>query len=200
MKFLNPAPFGNIDNFSSSSKKMTIESYPNEKIVAPYHGVITLSDPSSKTIEIEHNIDGTKYYSKITEVEKFYVNQGHKVMQNDFLGVFGNTPITYSITDDSGNSQNLDYFFNDYGGKKETENKIEKNDKEKKEKTKLNIDLGLSTDKKLPVLYRGMMNIFAAPFSIAGSPFRGNLFKKSKSKDENEKINEDIKRIKTLLK
>lgn len=207
MKFINPAPFGNIDNFLSSSKVMVINSYPNQRVVAPFDGIISSINPSEQSVEIEHNVNGTKYYSKIKGIVNFYVSLGYRVSQGDILGFFGDKPIEYSIVDKIGFKQNLNTFFQDFQSKEQPDKKTkekeksekEKIEKEKKEKSKLNVDLGLSTDEDIPALYRGMMNIFAAPFSVVGSAFKGNLIKKTKKEEKEEKINEDVKRIKTLI-
>jgi hypothetical protein len=217
MKFINPAPLGNIDNFLSSSKVMVINSYPNQRVVSPFAGVVSNINPLDQTIEIEHNVNGTKYYSKIKGVVNFYVSLGYRVLQGDILGFFGDKPIEFSITDKLGFKQNLDFFFQDFKSKeqpdKETKEKSEKekkeksekekkekSEKEKKEKSELSVDLGLSTDEDIPALYRGMMNLFAAPFSVVGSAFKGNLVKKTKKEEKEEKINENVKRIKNLIK
>lgn len=200
MKFINPAPFGNIDNFLSSSKVMVVNSYPNQKIVSPFEGIINDINPSEKTVEIEHNVNGTKYYSKITGVVKFYVNKGYRVSQNDIIGFFGDEPIKYSITDKMGFKQNLDSFFKDFSDVKQKDDKKETKDKEKKEKEKLSVDLGLSKDEKTPALYRGFLNLLTLPFTVAGSALKGDLIKRKKSEEKEEKINEDIQRIKKLIK
>ena len=206
MKFINPVPYGNIDNFLSSSKVMVMNSYPNQKIVAPFNGLINNVDLSEKSIEIEHNVNGSKVYSKINGIVNPYVNKGYKVSQNDIIGFVGDEPIKYSITDRMGFKQNLDSFFKDLTNKKQTgddekkQKEVDSKEKENKEKEKLSIDLGLSKDEQLPGLYRGMMNLFAAPFSVVGSALKGNLIKRKKSEEKEEKINEDIQRIKKLIK
>ncbi len=201
MKFINPAPLGNIDNFLSSSKVMVINSYPNQRVVSPFAGVVSNINPLDQTIEIEHNVNGTKYYSKIKGVVNFYVSLGYRVLQGDILGFFGDKPIEFSITDKLGFKQNLDFFFQDFKSKEQPDKETkEKSEKEKKEKSELSVDLGLSTDEDIPALYRGMMNLFAAPFSVVGSAFKGNLVKKTKKEEKEEKINENVKRIKNLIK
>lgn len=202
MKFVKPVPFGNISNHSTSNM-MSFSTYPNDKVISPYDGVVVATDNSKCDgfIMIEHFINGETFYSEICKVKTPYVFDGYKVRKNDLIGSVGNDGvIEYRISDKNGNFVKMNKFFIEMDKPLDdvtnTKNEIDKNT-DKKKKSKLNIDLGLSTDKDLPVLYRGGMNLFALPFSVVGSAFKGI---NKKIKNDDEKLNENIDKIKKLIK
>jgi hypothetical protein len=198
MSFVKPVPYGNLDN-KTTSKTMVFIGHPNDKVVSPYDGVVVESDDFNCDgfVKIEHLIKGKTFYSEICNVKNQIVFKGYRVKKNDIIGSVGNDGvIEYRISDDDGNFVKIGDFFNDSTKLTDDENINKEIDKQKDSKNKINLDLGLSKDKELPVLYRGAMNLFALPFSTVGSVFKGG---KKKSKNDDEKINEDIVRIKKLI-
>ncbi len=192
--FVNPAPYGYKDN-KSTNKKVYFSSYPNEKIVAPYDGYVSKSDPNQcgGNIVIEHVINGERYFSEFCQVSRITALSGARVSKNDIIGFFGNESVEFTILDNNKNKMIIDDFFSSKMFDKKDDSKKEKEEKKKEKES----DYRKKSDE--PVLYDAFLDTLLTPFTLMGKPFKGDLFKKQ-TFEEYKRIEEEVKRIKTLLK
>jgi hypothetical protein len=194
--FINPAPYGYREN-KSTDKKAYFSSYPNEKIVAPYDGIVVKSDPNEcgGNIVIQHIIKGENFFSEFCQVGRITALSGARVLKSDIIGFFGSNPVEFIISDSRKNKMNI----NDFYSSKMFDNKSNKEDKKEKEEKKKDKDLEYKKKSEEPVLYDTFLDAFLTPFTLMGKPFKGDMFKKQ-TNEEFKRLEEEVKRIKTLLK
>ena len=202
MKFTNPISGGKI-NKSYFSKKVDIESLPNSIINAPYDGLIVSYDDSKcgGKLKIKHNVNGEEYYSVfcgLINLPNHLRRSNTRVTQNEPIGETSTNKLTFSIENPKGNEEDVIEFMK---GKETKIKDTEKKDYEKKSYSRGDI----KTDPITSSLIKGMLS----PFGVVSSMFDSEEKEKrrkerQKEKEEKEKkesgLNEEIKRIKELLK
>ena len=211
---------GDID---FKSKSAELKSYRMDKIMSPYDGLVVKTNNNnckSGYLLIQHNIDGSKFYSQFCGVDNPLVHLSDDVRGGATLGFFSDDPITYSVL-----SANLEYInpkqflngelFKDEKSpeKEKTKEKTKSNEKDKdSEEYQLNalapvtIPLEFVTKqitkgagkvgKELKKIGKGMFN-----FKDKEKDDRLKKAREDKdNEDNNQSLNENIQRIKKLLK
>jgi hypothetical protein len=211
----NKITHGDID---FKSKSAELKSYRMDKVMSPYDGVVVKTNNSSDGyLLIQHNIGGSKFYSQFCGVNNTLAHLSDNVRGGSTIGFFSEEPITYSVL-----SSNLDYlnpkkFLNGELFKdEESKDKSKVSDKKETKPTKRYRD---SKDYEINALSPVTLPIeFAANQLLKGADIAGKELKKigkgmfqlhNKEKDERLKqkkndsednLNEEISRIKNLLK
>jgi len=196
------------NEISSKFGNIIIPSRGNTKIKSPINGVVNNyhSDRHcTNKISIEHSIDDKLYYLQFCNISKPEIRDGKKVSKGDIIGSTS-SDVTVSLYDKGLNRLNLPTMLNKEINKKEkstnviskTKNKDENNNNnyDKKEITyydpllpwlgKKIFDVGKKIQDKMPSMTKG------------GEPKTKNFFNKYGM--TNKKVDENIERIKTLLK
>ena len=188
---------------------LQFESYPMDKIYSPYEGrVVSVSQSScGGNIMIEHNFKGSVLISNICEAATILVARGDKVSSGQVVGRLGGSTLEYSLEDSRGNKLNPKSFFGvsgDDSTSTETETKKKgSNSKNSNNYTKKSDGFELTPG--LTIAHQVFADMLAAPLNIfkgkkmftPGKLFKG---KTSESISNQEKLIEEIQRIKTLLK
>lgn len=164
-------------------------------IVSPYDGDIVETDPSvcNGKIRIKHNINALSYYTEFCNVNRIKVRTGEFIRQNEVIGDLGDNNLKVYVYDNTGKKHSVSEFIRTSDKKPEVS---------KKEKTKddnyTNYNKSYTSKSKYPGLYTLPFNAVLAPLTI----FNNMMSYKGKKKkvEEDEKINEEINRIKRLLK
>jgi len=215
-------------DYSLKTKKTVIQSKSMGKLFCPYDGVVigTYSTNCSGYLLIGHKINNDMYYSEFCGIPKVFVGKNDTIRKGQTIGYFLNDTDTVYYTLYSLNHNKLDPrpFFNGFSVKNTTSNTTSNNTpnystpkKQSKEKKSSNDN---NDDYKERNVVPANNNLF---LSLALSPFdfiskqtkkiaknTGKEIKKSakgifdfkttkNKEDEEETLNEDIKRIKKLL-
>jgi hypothetical protein len=201
IQFSNPINGARI-NSSRMSKNITIRTNPMDSIRAPYHG--TVVDMKGDCITLQHNVNGDEVYSKICKVNRPQVSYNNSIRKNEIIGYGGNEDVEYSILDRGGSSVNTQPYFkgiDDIKDKKDIKNKKEVKDKkdakdiENKKKKKIEP----SVDTKNPAMANIFTDVLLSPLGLAHKLGTKGLNKLT-GKKEDDQVNEEINRIKQLLK
>jgi hypothetical protein len=215
----NKISSGTIKN---NGKSLIISSHNMSRISTPYLGEvikINSKDCNSGYLLIRHIINKKYYYSQFCGIGNLIVGIGDYVIEGNTIGYFSNESIKYSFFD-----ENLKHIsFNDsltYGRKVSDNNLKPKKDKEKeKERDTTNLDgsakfkktglLGLALS-PLDVLNRTSLKAGDDLKKVKSSIFKFKDEKKDdrlkKAREDNEKeennqsLNENIQKIKKLMK
>ena len=213
--FINPVKYGKLLSISIG-KKYVYEPESDDRIIAPYDGVVNEIDNSKCNgfIRLQHYVNGNIYYSEICGINSsdILISIGMKVSQGEMLSKCGSENIIYEIKDSRYEKLPLMTFFTLSSNKKEDtkkeenkkeenkkeENKKEENKKEenKKEENKKGWKPDFSKKIMLPDLFTTAL---LTPIDFANkalSSYKG----KKETKEDDEKLMEEIKRIKQLLK
>jgi len=187
-------------------KKMVISSFNGNRILSTYDGIITESDPNQcgGFIQIEHDINNTAYFSNYCNVGRIMIGRRVPVRQGETIGYMGDDNLEYEILNGNKQKQSLHSFI------KNNDN----NDKTKKEKPNEVKTPKIKTSKQTyfdkldnsePGLHSLTKNLIVAPFQV--TDFLGkkvkqgiNKLKSKKDEEKEQKVNEEIDRIKQLLK
>lgn len=195
---------------SVKDRSIILPKKDNNKIKSPTNGVINNYHSNRYCVNqltIEHNIENKKYYLEFCNISDPQVRDGRKVSKGDILGNTS-TDVTVSLFDNIWNQIYLSKMLNkeiskDIISKKKRDNNKgdeEKDDIEKEKYIKKTeyydpiypwlgkkiFDIGKKIQDKMPSMTKG------------GEPKTKNFFKKYGM--TNKKVNENIERIKTLLK
>jgi len=197
----------------SSSKKgdniVEFSSYPLDNVYSPFDGTVTnlSSSKCGGNIEIKHIFRGQKVYSNFCGVSTIYVSRGDSVSTGQKIGMFGTSPIEYSINDGMNNLNTRNFF-----GVSDTETTSKKEKEAPKEKPKIK-DFGDESNKEifgkfvkttgLSAGQQVMADLLGAPLKfMANTPFINRKPKKKTSNNEEfeDSLNEEIIKIKSLMK
>jgi hypothetical protein len=218
MSFVNPIKYGKLTN--SSSKTYTYTPEKTDSILAPFDGVVSNVDYSKCDgfIQISHLMNGKVFYSEICGVNKnIYVGGGMDVKKGDVIGNCGGKDITFEVKDGNKEKVSIAPFFiekteldkdnkniSDKDNKKEPEKELEKNiEKKNKKKEKEPTDdddkkrwdfTGYNPSKPLPNLFTSLL---LTPFAAIEAGLKPS---KKKTNEDEEKLNEEIQKIKKLIK
>jgi hypothetical protein len=155
---------------------------------------------------IEHNFKGSVLISNICEAATILVARGDKVSSGQVVGRLGGSTLEYSLEDSRGNKLNPKSFFGVSGDDStSTETKKEKTKSKEKYKNYEKKSDGFELTPGLTIAHQVFADILAAPLNIfkgkkiftPGKLFKG---KTSESISNQEKLIEEIQRIKSLLK
>lgn len=192
IQFSNPINGARIDS-SRMSKSVTIRTNPMDSIRAPYHG--TVVDTKGDCITLQHDVNGDEVYSKICKVNRPQVSYNNSIRKNEIIGYGGNEDVEYSILDRGGSSVNTQPYFkgiDDIKDKKDIKNKKEVKNNEKKK-------IEPSVDTKKPAMANIFTDVLLSPLGLAHKLGTKGLNKLT-GKKEDDQVNEEINRIKQLLK
>lgn len=187
MKFTHPVDTMSIENLLQN--KIKYNSLKGTKVVMPYKG--TIKDFDSNTcngkLEIKHKIDGKKYTSVLCGVESASKSSSELSEGEEIAEMSGNNLI-WMLVDQAGDTQNIYDIFKD---KDDKDDKDGKDNKSKENKSvKKPKDYGFKAD---PITKR-LIDLTTTPLKLVNK-FLGD----NKNKDE-DKLTEEINRIKQLLK
>ena len=196
------------NEISSKFGNIIIPSRGNTKIKSPINGVVNNyhSDRHcTNKISIEHSIDDKLYYLQFCNISKPEIRDGKKVSKGDIIGSTS-SDVTVSLYDKGLNRLNLPTMLNKEINKKEKSTDKSDSDNNNDENNNNNNN---NYDKKEPRKYYDP----SLPFFLkkindmipsisknkkGEEPKISNFFNKYSL--SNKKVNEDIERIKTLLK
>lgn len=199
---------------SSGNDSLQFESYPMDKIYSPYEGRVVSTSQSScgGNIRIEHNFKGSTLISNICEAATILVSRGDRVSSGQVVGKLGSSTLEYSLEDSRGSKLNPKSFFGVSGdNSKSTEKKRKTKSKEKYQNYEKKSD-GFEVTPGLTIAHQLFADTLAAPLKVLASPLKmfkgvkmftpGKLLKgkTSESISNQEKLIEEILRIKSLLK
>jgi|LakMenE01Jun11ns_1017448.scaffolds.fasta_scaffold9620127_2 hypothetical protein len=203
MSFILPLKNGKI--IKTKKDTLVIEGQYYDKVISPEDGVIyeTKTDECDGMIKIEHSSGSKKIYSKICKCGSIETSVGNSVRQGEKIGkIQGN--IVELTFEDSFSSSLPPYSLLALGlddNKKEKDKEEQKGlgepEKEKKkEKEKEKTDDGLDYDKKRREYdpSKKIPNPFLDALLL---PFQ---FTSAALSSKNKKLNEEIERIKNLIK
>jgi hypothetical protein len=184
--FISPSPNGNL-NQGMLSKTVGLSSYDNDRLVSPYDGIVVPSiNRCDGNLTIEHNVNGETFYSDFCEIGRVIVGIGSTVKQGHTIGYFSDKEISFSILNKNKSKQNVDNFLSGYQFKKDVKDPKTKDPKIKEPTVKSSEDRIGGSDI--------FTDILLSPISF----IKKALSDKPKKKDD--ELNEDINRIKQLLK
>ena len=191
------------NEISSKFGNIIIPSRGNTKIKSPINGVVNNyhSDRHcTNKISIEHSIDDKLYYLQFCNISKPEIRDGKKVSKGDIIGSTS-SDVTVSLYDKGLNRLNLPTMLNKEINKKEKStdksdsdnNNDDDKDKDKKEPRKY-------YDPSLPFFLKKINDMIPSisKNKKGEEPKISNFFNKYSL--SNKQVNEDIERIKTLLK
>jgi hypothetical protein len=211
MSFVKPIKYGKLDN--EKNDIWTYKPEPSDVLIAPVDGKIhdILPDKDGGTIKLDYEFDGNKYVdlviSGIGPENLKNVSNNQKVKKGDKITKcgkdnLGNEFIKFQIKDVYNNNIPIASIFNSNSSSSKKEE--DKNKSSKKEKSKENDGQGYNkppedskkfnwnrTSKELPDLFT---SILLTPWTMLDKAFT------DKDEQKEEKLMEEIKRIKQLLK
>jgi len=214
--FISPVKYGKLLSISIG-KKYVYEPESNDRIIAPYDGVVNEIDNSkcNGLIRLQHYVNGNIYYSEICGINSsdIFISIGMKVSQGEMLSKCGNENIIYEIKDSRYEKLPLMTFFTLSSNKKEDtekeenkkeEKKKEENNKEEKKKEENNKEenkKGWKPDFSKKIMLPDLFTTaLLTPIDFANKALSSYKGKKETKEEDDEKLMEDIKRIKELLK
>jgi hypothetical protein len=189
IRFGIPINGSRIDT-SHTSKTITVGTNPMDVIRAPYHG--TVVDMKGNCITIQHDVNGEEIYSKICKVHRPQVSYNNSLKKNEIIGYGGNEDIEYSILNSRGSSVNVQPYLK---GIDDVKDKKDVKDIENKKKKKIEP----SVDTKKPAMANIFTDVLLSPLGLAHKLGKKGLNKLT-GKKEDDQLNEEINRIKQLLK
>lgn len=212
-----------LSDYDSSNNVLKIISEPNGRVYSPYEGIVVTnySDKcKSGYLLIQHKIQNSTYYSEFCNIGKVVVRKNDTVVKGSIIGygLTSDDEITYRLLNDKLKKINPMLFFKGFESKTQTSgtNKNWENlfnqKPVKKEKTKKSYrDDNPQEKKKSKSIYDySLLDLALTPFNLLkkGGEHVGQTFKDAKKgifdfsitkKDNEESINEEIKKIKKLL-
>jgi hypothetical protein len=210
-------------DYSLKTKKSVIQSKSMGKLFCPYNGVVigTYSTNCSGYLLIGHKINNDMYYSEFCGIPKVFVGKNDTIRKGQTIGYFLNDTDNAEYTLYSLNHNKLDPrpFFKGFSVKNTTPNNTpnystpKKQSKEKKSSNDDNDDY--KERNVVPADNNLFLSLALSPFDFiskqakkiaknAGKEIKKSAkgifdFKTTKNKEDEETLNEDIKRIKKLL-
>lgn len=205
---------GHLDK--SSFKKWTYTPYvSNAKVYTPFDGIVFGVDESNGLVKIKHTSDFSGYISKISGLDNIKVSKGQKVTKGEVIGKTSDNSITLEITDTHSLDQLISPFF--IGSIRTTPTKETKPENKKVELPKKSYTDNSKQDKLLTLKDKkpktsyttskyndektssfSALDIGLLPLHLFNAGWR--WLTKKKEKDDEESLQEEIIRIKQLLK
>lgn len=195
IQFVKPVNGSRLNSMLGSKSVKITPSY-GTPIVSPYKGVV--SEVVNDGVVITHTINNKKYYSNFKGIHRPQVGVNVPLKQGESFAYGNNTDIEFSILDDNGRKLDVMTFINGFDDGKSVVPVTTDDDEENKKKKKNKEPIELS-DK--PPLHDFFTDILLSPLNLIHKPLKKGMDKlKGKKDDDDDKINEDINRIKQLLK
>jgi hypothetical protein len=203
MKFIDPVKFGKVKE--RKDKKIIYNPESDDFIIAPYDGTIDeiqegLRENRNGFIRIKHSVDGETYYSEISGLKDITTQRGVDVSQKDKLSRTGNYVVEYEIKNKSKDKVSIGPFFTgDIGGKSSKE--FKKSDSGSSKSRNDDNDSYNDWNKpyrkieKVPDIFT---SLFLSPINLAYKALTD--FPGKKENKEEKELNEEVKRIRQLLK
>ena len=201
IQFVNPIAGSIITNIPGS-KSVNIMANYGSPIVSPYNGVV--SDINNDDVTISHNINNQIVYSKFSGINRPQVGINVPLKQGESFAYCDSTDIKYTILDDNGGKMNVGPFFNgiDDGTSKPSD------EKEKEPKKTSEDEFGKDPKPNKSYISDFLAHLALKPFDVIHNKIRPKTSSekqkekedKDKKESEKQKVNEEINRIKQLLK
>jgi hypothetical protein len=203
MKFIKPVLHGKTKEIKD--KKIIYNPESDDYIIAPYDGTIDeiqegLRENRNGFIRIRHSVDGETYYSEISGLKDIMTQRGVNVSQKDKLSRTGNYLVEYEIKNKSKDKVSIGPFFTgDIGGKSSKE--LKKSDSGSSKSRNDDNDSYNDWNKpyrkieKVPDIFT---SLFLSPINLAYKALTD--FPGKKENKEEKELNEEVKRIRQLLK
>jgi len=191
IQFVKPVNGSRLNSILGSKSVKITPSY-GTPIVSPYKGVV--SEVVNDGVVITHTINNKKYYSNFKGIHRPQVGVNVPLKQGESFAYGNNTDIEFSILDDNGRKLDVMTFINGFDDGTTTTNPDKNKEKNKNKNKEINL-----TD--TPPLHDFFTDILLSPLNLIHKPLKKGMDKlKGKNDDDDDKINEDINRIKQLLK
>jgi hypothetical protein len=209
IQFINPIAGSKITEIPGSKSVMLTPNY-GSPILSPYKGIVY--NVNNDSIVIQHSLNNQYVYSKFKGINRFQVGVNVPLKQGESFAYGDTTDIEYSILDENDKKLNVMKFINGFDDNtSKTDDKDDKDDKDEKKK---------GTTPKIPgKSYTSdfLTHVALKPFEFIHNKIRFNTdeeeaearMKKEKEQKEKDdanfekklqKVNEEINRIKQLLK
>ena len=195
IQFISPVSGSKITDIPGSKSIKLSPSY-GSPIVSPYQGRV--DNVGNDSITILHNLNDRDVYSHFSGIHRPQVGVNVPLKQGETIAYGDTTDIEYSILDDNGKKQPVIPFFKGIN----TDVTTDKDDTSKD----TNIDTNKEkNDRPKPIQGKSyiadfLSDIALSPFKAIHKPMQKGLNKLSGDKDGDGKLNEEIDRIKKLLK
>ena len=191
IQFISPVSGSKITDIPGSKSIKLSPSY-GSPIVSPYQGRV--DNVGNDSITILHNLNDRDVYSHFSGIHRPQVGVNVPLKQGETIAYGDTTDIEYSILDDNGKKQPLIPFFKGIN----TDVTTDKDDTSKDTNKEKN-------DRPKPLQGKSyiadfLSDIALSPFKAIHKPMQKGLNKLSGDKDDDGKLNEEIDRIKKLLK
>ena len=195
IQFINPVRGSRLDNISGSKGVKITPNY-GAPIVSPYGGIVT--DIANDGVTISHNINNQKIYSHFKGIHRPQVGVNIPLRQGDTFAYGDTNDIEYYISDNAGKKLDVMKYINGFDENTSTKTNDKDKDKDKdNNKNKKNKEPIKLTDK--PPLHDFFTDMMLSPLNLIHKPLKKGL-DKLKGIDDDENLNEEINRIKKLLK
>ena len=191
IQFISPVSGSKITDIPGSKSIKLSPSY-GSPIVSPYQGRV--DNVGNDSITILHNLNDRDVYSHFSGIHRPQVGVNVPLKQGETIAYGDTTDIEYSILDDNGKKQPVIPFFKGIN----TDVTTDKDDTSKDTNKEKN-------DRPKPIQGKSyiadfLSDIALSPFKAIHKPMQKGLNKLSGDKDDDGKLNEEIDRIKKLLK
>lgn len=203
IQFVNPISGSKITDIPGS-KSVNITANYGSPIVSPYKGIV--SDITNDAVTISHNINNQTVYSKFSGINRPQVGINVPLKQGESFAYCDTTDIKYTILDSNGEKMNATPFFNgiDDGTSKPSDEK----EKEKEPKKSSEDEFGKDPKHNKSYISDFLAHLALKPFDVIHDKIRPKTAAekqkekedKDKKESEKQKVNEEINRIKQLLK
>ena len=196
IQFINPVSGSRMIDIPGSKSSKLSPGY-GTPIVSPYDGVV--ENVGNDSITILHNVNNQNVYSKFSGIHRPQVGVSVPLRQGETLAYGDSTDIEYSVMDDNGRKVSVVPYFQGINPNTTTNNRTTSNygddDGEKKKE---------KNDRPKPIAGKSyiadfLSDIALSPFKVIHKPMQKGLNKLSGVKDD-DSVNEEINRIKQLLK
>jgi hypothetical protein len=186
MNFKPPVETMSVEDLPQNKIKYT--SLKGNKVVMPYKGDISEYNQNTCNgkLKIKHKINGKKYYSIICGIESIN-NDSNEIGAGNKIGEMSENTLTWMLVDSSGDSQNIYDVFKEKEGENKKDDKSGISNISSKENY---ADMAKNSD----AVTKRVLDVMTTPLKLI------NKFIGSGNKVNEDKLNEEIDRIKQLLK
>jgi hypothetical protein len=194
MSFIKPIKNGRLKDKRGKTWVYDPSSY--DDVLSPYDGVVDFIDPNLKdgTVRFAHNINDKIFFSELEGVKDFAIHTNMKVGAGEKIGKPSGNEVKLEIMDKNKDKVDPKSFFDGsiFDSSSKTEKKTDKVTTTTTTRYKNDYNTNIR-DEDLPNLFSTMM---LTPLHIINKAFSS----KKKEEKEQEELNEEIKRIRQLLK
>ena len=193
IQFINPVSGSRMIDIPGS-KSIKLSPGYGTPIVSPYDGVV--ENVGNDSVTISHNVNNQNVYSKFSGIHRPQVGVSVPLRQGETLAYGDSTDIEYSVMNDNGRKVSVLPYFQGINPNTTTTNTNTTSNDDEKNKEK--------NDRPKPIQGKSyiadfLSDIALSPFKVIHKPMQKGLNKLSGVKDD-DSVNEEINRIKQLLK